>query len=71
MGAAWNEREHQAYGIPFPAPADRMGAVEETLTALQLLEAQESTDFAGDYLSGSSVVERLGDQLQRLREKMA
>ena len=50
VGAAWNEREHAAYGIPFPSPPDRVGAVEETLTALRLLEAQERTDFAGKYL---------------------
>jgi len=50
VGAAWNEREHEAYGIPFPAPADRVGAVEETLAALRLLESQERTDFSGRYL---------------------
>jgi alkanesulfonate monooxygenase SsuD/methylene tetrahydromethanopterin reductase-like flavin-dependent oxidoreductase (luciferase family) len=50
VGAAWNEREHQAYGIHFPAPADRVGAVEETLTALRLLEIQDRTDFAGNQL---------------------
>ena len=50
VGAAWNEREHQAYGIPFPPPGDRVGAVEETLTALRLLESQQRTDFAGEYL---------------------
>jgi len=50
VGAAWNEREHQAYGIPFPSPGDRVGAVEETLTALRLLESQERTDFAGEYV---------------------
>lgn len=50
IGAAWNEREHAAYGIPFPSPPDRVGAVEEILTALRLLETQERTDFAGEYL---------------------
>jgi len=50
VGAAWNEREHEAYGIPFPSPADRVGAVEETLTALRLLESQQRTDFEGTYL---------------------
>jgi alkanesulfonate monooxygenase SsuD/methylene tetrahydromethanopterin reductase-like flavin-dependent oxidoreductase (luciferase family) len=50
VGAAWNEREHGAYGIPFPAPGDRVGAVDETLGALRLLETQERTDFAGQYL---------------------
>jgi alkanesulfonate monooxygenase SsuD/methylene tetrahydromethanopterin reductase-like flavin-dependent oxidoreductase (luciferase family) len=50
LGAAWNEREHEAYGIPFPAPADRVGAVEETLAALRLLESQQRTDFDGDFL---------------------
>jgi alkanesulfonate monooxygenase SsuD/methylene tetrahydromethanopterin reductase-like flavin-dependent oxidoreductase (luciferase family) len=50
IGAAWNEREHAAYGIPFPPPADRVGAVEETLEALRLLETQERTDYKGEHL---------------------
>ncbi|MDP9494815.1 MAG: LLM class flavin-dependent oxidoreductase [Actinomycetota bacterium] len=50
LGAAWNEREHEAYGIPFPTPRDRVGAVEETLTALRYLEVQDRTDFVGQYL---------------------
>jgi alkanesulfonate monooxygenase SsuD/methylene tetrahydromethanopterin reductase-like flavin-dependent oxidoreductase (luciferase family) len=53
-GAAWNDREHEAYGIPFPPPADRVGAVEETLAALRLLESQERTDFSGKYLQLNS-----------------
>ncbi len=50
IGAAWNEREHQAYGIPFPPPAHRVALVEETLQALRLLESQETTDFRGEHL---------------------
>lgn len=51
VGAAWNEREHRAYGIPFPPPGERVSTVEETLEALRALEGQEATDFEGSHLS--------------------
>ena len=50
IGAAWNQREHEAYGIPFPPPGDRVAMVDETLQALRLLETQETTDFEGEHL---------------------
>ncbi len=50
VGAAWNQREHEAYGIPFPAPRDRVSMVDETLQALRLVEKQETTDFEGEHL---------------------
>ena len=54
IGAAWNEREHQAYGIPFPPAAHRVALVDETLQALRMLETQERTDFEGEYLQLSA-----------------
>jgi F420-dependent oxidoreductase-like protein len=49
IGAGWNEREHQAYGIPFPAARDRVDMLGETLEMLRLLETQERTTFHGRF----------------------
>jgi len=48
LGAGWNEREHAAYGIPFPAK--RFGLLEEQLaivTGLWETPVGETFDFAG------------------------
>lgn len=34
LGAAWNDREHDAYGIPFPGMRDRFDMLEEQLEIL-------------------------------------
>lgn len=47
VGAAWNEREHQAYGIPFPPPGDRVDMFGEAMEMYQMLENQERTTFSG------------------------
>src|SRR5262245_32821167 len=47
IGAAWNEREHRAYGLPFPPIRDRVALVGETLAALRRLERDERTTFDG------------------------
>ena len=49
VGAAWNEREHRAYGIPFPPPKERVDMFHEAMEMLRLLETQERTTFDGDY----------------------
>lgn len=49
VGAAWNEREHRAYGIPFPPPKERVDMFQEAMEMLRLLETQERTTFDGDY----------------------
>lgn len=48
IGAGWNEREHEAYGISFPPPSERVALVGETLEAIRLLESQEVTDYEGE-----------------------
>ena len=47
MGAGWNEREHHAYGIPFPSPAERVDRFGEAMALMQGLEAQARTTFDG------------------------
>ncbi|CAN5509459.1 LLM class F420-dependent oxidoreductase [soil metagenome] len=49
VGAAWNEREHQAYGIPFPPPKERVDMFHESMEMLRLLETQERTTFEGEH----------------------
>jgi F420-dependent oxidoreductase-like protein len=49
LGAGWNEREHEAYGIPFPSARERVDRLGETLEMLRLLETQERTTFHGRY----------------------
>jgi len=49
MGASWNEREHHAYGIPFPSARERVDRFGEAIDALHRLETQERTTFQGDY----------------------
>jgi alkanesulfonate monooxygenase SsuD/methylene tetrahydromethanopterin reductase-like flavin-dependent oxidoreductase (luciferase family) len=47
LGAAWNEDEHRAYGIPFPPPADRVTLVADALAALERLESRDRTTYEG------------------------
>jgi alkanesulfonate monooxygenase SsuD/methylene tetrahydromethanopterin reductase-like flavin-dependent oxidoreductase (luciferase family) len=49
MGAGWNEREHEAYGIPFPSPGERVDRFGEAMEMIRLLESQERTTFHGRY----------------------
>jgi alkanesulfonate monooxygenase SsuD/methylene tetrahydromethanopterin reductase-like flavin-dependent oxidoreductase (luciferase family) len=49
IGSGWNEREHEAYGIPFPSPGDRVGMLDESLTVIEQLFTQERTTFEGRY----------------------
>lgn len=37
LGAGWYEREHQSYGIPFPALRERFDRLEEALTVISTL----------------------------------
>jgi len=50
LGAGWNEAEHRAYGIPFPAR--RFGPLEEQLaiiTGLWQTPLGETFDFSGEH----------------------
>lgn len=51
VGAGWHEREHEAYGIPFPSPRERVDRFGEQLEMYRLLESQERSDFCGQYYS--------------------
>jgi alkanesulfonate monooxygenase SsuD/methylene tetrahydromethanopterin reductase-like flavin-dependent oxidoreductase (luciferase family) len=49
VGAAWNEREHAAYGIPFPSARERVDRFGEAMELHRLLETQERATFNGQY----------------------
>ena len=52
LGAGWYEEEHTAYGIPFPATAERFDRLEEQLavvTGLWRTPPGEKFSFAGTY----------------------
>jgi F420-dependent oxidoreductase-like protein len=49
IGAAWNEREHLAYGIPFPSDAERIRRVGEACEVILRLWTQSVADFDGHY----------------------
>ena len=49
LGAGWHEPEHRRYGIDLPAPAERVGRLEEAVQMLRLLMSQERTTFEGRY----------------------
>ncbi|GAB3972528.1 LLM class F420-dependent oxidoreductase [Plantactinospora veratri] len=58
LGTGWFEEEHQAYGIPFPSPAERFDRLTEQLevvTGLWDTPLGDTFDYSGKYyrLAGS------------------
>ena len=51
LGAAWFEREHRAYGWPFPPVRDRFRLLEDALRLLPLLWGPGAPSFEGHLLS--------------------
>ena len=49
MGAGWNEAEHRAYGIPFPAVKERFDRLEEGINIAKALWTQSPATYAGRY----------------------
>ena len=47
IGAGWNEREHRAYGIPFPSAGDRVEMLDEALQIMESLFTETRTTFHG------------------------
>jgi F420-dependent oxidoreductase-like protein len=47
LGAGWMEREHRAYGFPFPETATRLAMFAEQLEILYRLWTEERVDFRG------------------------
>lgn len=49
IGAGWNEREHNAFGYPFPSVGRRMDMLEEAIQVMRLLWSGEKVSFDGKY----------------------
>jgi F420-dependent oxidoreductase-like protein len=47
VGAGWTEREHEAYGFPFPSARERVDRFAEALEIWDLLQTQERTTYEG------------------------
>ena len=51
LGAAWYEREHLAYGVPFPPLAERFERLEETLRIVRQMWSDDDGPFGGRHFS--------------------
>ena len=51
LGAGWHEPEHRAYGIPFLPPGKRLDMLEEGVTVIKSLLANDVTNHQGTYFT--------------------
>jgi F420-dependent oxidoreductase-like protein len=49
IGAAWNEMEHEAYGIPFYPPGERIRRLAEACEVIRRMWTETAPDFDGRY----------------------
>jgi F420-dependent oxidoreductase-like protein len=49
LGAAWQENEHRAYGIPFPTTRERLARLDEACQVITRLLSNDLADFKGQY----------------------
>lgn len=49
IGAAWYEREHAAYGVPYPPVAERFERLEETLRIVRQMWSPHDGPFQGEH----------------------
>lgn len=50
VGAGWNEREHRAYGFPFPLLGERLQMLEEYLEVIsEQWSSEKQSTYAGEY----------------------
>lgn len=49
VGAGWLEREHEAYGFPFPSARERVDRFEEALHIWRALQEQDWTTHEGEH----------------------
>jgi alkanesulfonate monooxygenase SsuD/methylene tetrahydromethanopterin reductase-like flavin-dependent oxidoreductase (luciferase family) len=56
LGASWDEKEHEAYGIHFPSLSDRYDLLEDTLQLLPLLWGKGTPGFEGKTFSAAELI---------------
>lgn len=49
MGAGWHDREHQAFGIPYPRVGERIRRLDEAVQVVRALWQDGPAHFAGRY----------------------
>lgn len=49
VGAGWTEREHEAYGIPFPPAKERVDRFKEALEIWDLVQREERSTYDGEH----------------------
>jgi F420-dependent oxidoreductase-like protein len=49
VGAGWTEREHEAYGWPFPSARERVDRFAEALEIWERLQQEERTTYEGQH----------------------
>src|SRR6266550_5054724 len=49
IGAAWQQNEHEAYGIPFYTVAERLARLDEACQVMKALWTQDRSTFKGRY----------------------
>jgi alkanesulfonate monooxygenase SsuD/methylene tetrahydromethanopterin reductase-like flavin-dependent oxidoreductase (luciferase family) len=49
LGAAWYEREHAAYGVPFPPLKERFERLEETLQIVHQMWSDDNGPYTGTH----------------------
>ncbi len=49
VGAGWNDREHQAFGIPYPGVGERIRRLDEAIQVIRALWEDGPAQFAGRY----------------------
>jgi F420-dependent oxidoreductase-like protein len=49
LGAGWNDREHRAFGLPFPALKERLDRLEEGIEVIRRLLGDGPASFAGQH----------------------
>jgi alkanesulfonate monooxygenase SsuD/methylene tetrahydromethanopterin reductase-like flavin-dependent oxidoreductase (luciferase family) len=49
VGAGWTEREHEAYGLPFPPAKERVDRFEEALEIWDLVQREERSTYDGTH----------------------
>jgi F420-dependent oxidoreductase-like protein len=49
MGAGWYEREHKAFGVPYPSAGERLDRLEETLQIVLQMWSDDNGPYEGRY----------------------
>lgn len=49
LGTGWSEQQHRAYGIPLPAPGERVRRLGEACELIRLLWSEPTVTFEGRY----------------------